>query len=131
MPDVGLLDYGGLGLVAFAFAGVLAYAGYFIFRTVDYQRELTETSMEQLKAVGAKTGDTNRQTAETLKRLADEFEKSQLIMRESFTEVSAAIANSNSNSKEWRVEERREHEQMLLDHREVLRIINGKGNQQQ
>jgi hypothetical protein len=122
MPDFSVLDYGGIGIAAL----ILGFSFWYINKSTDYLRTMTEWSIHSIAEASQKQGDTNRRTAETLKRLADQFERSQAIMCESFTELSDAIERSNGNNHEWRAEERREHEQLLLDHREGLKIIRGR-----
>jgi hypothetical protein len=119
MPDFSVLDYGGLGLAALVIIAAMGFSFHYINKSADYLRKLTEWSIQMIADAGSASGDTNRRTAETLKRLADQFEKSQEEQRESFKVVCKTIEINNENSKEWRAEERREHEQLLLDHREA------------
>jgi nitrogenase subunit NifH len=114
-----MLQLGALGIMAVFITVFMLNTFRRQQKTADFMEQLTTKSIEAIQNASIKHSDTQRAYAEAMAKLANEISKSQEQIQEAFRRLSEDIEeNKKSNTRRAA-----EHEQLLRDHREIMRRL--------
>lgn len=112
-----LLQLGALGIMAVFISVFMLNTFKRQQESAQFMQELTAQSIEAIKEASAKSGDTARRNAEAMASLSSGIIESQKEMQDAFR----LIMDDVQRRKEKDIKRSVEHEQMLRDHREIMR----------
>jgi uncharacterized protein YjiS (DUF1127 family) len=113
------IQLGALGIMAIFIIVFMLHTFKRQQKNDDFMEQLTTKSIEAIKDAGIKNSDTQRAYAEAMAKLANEIGKTQEQIQEAFRKLAADVEENKKSD----MKRAAEHEQLLRDHREIMRHL--------